>query len=141
MSGSGVEWIVEAYGCGAGALADVARLQRLFDAVIGELGLHAVDKPLWHKFPGPGGVTGLCLLAESHIACHTFPEYGSLCLNVFCCRLRPEWDFAAYLRREFAAERVSVRCVMRPYRDESSAHHTTNGELSELRRGDPFPVV
>lgn len=141
MSGSGVEWIVEAYGCAADALADVARLQRLFDAVIGELDLQAVGQPLWHKFPGPGGVTGLCLLAESHIACHTFPEYGSLCLNVFCCRLRPEWDFAACLRREFAASRVSVRRVMRHYRDDSTAHHTANGELSELRRGDPFPVV
>ena len=54
-------------------------------------------------------------LAESHLACHTFPEYGSLCLNVFCCRPRPDWDFEGYLKNEFAAASVCVRRIERPY--------------------------
>ncbi|MDX2149399.1 MAG: S-adenosylmethionine decarboxylase [Bryobacteraceae bacterium] len=112
---SGCEWIVEAHGCMTAALADLAKLEGLFARVIEEMQLRPVAAPQWHQFPVTGGVTGLALLAESHLACHTFPEYGSLCLNLFCCRPRPDWDFEGALRREFGAERVSVRMVERPY--------------------------
>jgi S-adenosylmethionine decarboxylase len=112
---SGCEWIVEAHGCDAAALSDLDRLKRFFERLIGGMQLHPVGDAQWHQFPQTGGVTGLSLLKESHIACHTFPEFGSLCLNVFCCRPRPEWDFEPELAREFGADAVCVRRVERPY--------------------------
>ena len=115
---SGQEWIVEAYGCDEAALADLVKLRRLFDDVVRALALRPVGEAVWHQFPHTGGVTGLCLLAESHLACHTFPEYRSICLNVFCCQPRPEWDFSGYLQREMGAARVNVRRMERPYADE-----------------------
>jgi S-adenosylmethionine decarboxylase len=134
---SGCEWVVDAYGCQAAALADLPRLQALFARIIQELSLHPVGETNWRQFPDTGGITGLCLLAESHLACHTFPEYGLLCLNLFCCRLRPEWDFAGNLEREFAARTVRVRRLERHYRD----HEPESRELSELRRADPVSLV
>lgn len=112
---SGCEWVVEAYGCPAVSLTDLSRLRRLFEAIVCDLKLRTVGDAVWHQFPGAGGVTGLLLLAESHLACHSFPEYGSLCLNLFCCVPRAEWEFAAYLKREFGAESVRVRRIDRPY--------------------------
>jgi S-adenosylmethionine decarboxylase len=112
---SGLEWIVEAHGCNPTSLTDLHRLQDLLRALVGELNLHPLGKTNWHQFPHTGGITGVTLLSESHIACHTFPEYGSLCLNIFCCRPREGADFEALLKREFAAERVCVRKVDRPY--------------------------
>jgi S-adenosylmethionine decarboxylase len=112
---TGREWLVEAHGCRPGALADVDALRALFARMVADLGLHPVGDALWHRFPGPGGVTGLCMLAESHLTVHTFPEHGSLCLNLFCCRPRPEWNFEAQLRDRFGAEAVSVRALERPY--------------------------
>jgi S-adenosylmethionine decarboxylase len=111
----GREWLVEAHGCDPAALADVDTLRRLFDRVVRELALHPVAPAQWHRFPGPGGVTGLCMLAESHLACHTFPEHGSICLNLFCCRPRPEWDWEGELRALLGAAEVTVRAVERPY--------------------------
>jgi S-adenosylmethionine decarboxylase len=112
---AGVEWIVEAHGCPPDCLRDVARLRMLFQALIGDLGLHTVGEILWHQFPITGGITGLALLSESHLACHTFPEHGSICLNLFSCRVRPRWDFEEGLRVYLGAEDVSVRNIAREY--------------------------
>lgn len=111
----GIEWLVDARGCDPARLADRDALAALFDRIVHDLALRVVGAPLWHVFPGAGGVTGLCLLAESHLAVHTFPEHGSLCLNLFCCRPRPEWDFAAGLRDHLGAAEVSVRQVERSH--------------------------
>jgi S-adenosylmethionine decarboxylase len=112
---SGCEWIIEAHGCQPASLGDLSRLQTLFQRVIDGLGLHPLSDSAWHKFAGGGGITGICMLSESHIACHTFPEFGALCLNVFCCRPRPEWDFQSCLRETFGASAIHVRRLERPY--------------------------
>jgi S-adenosylmethionine decarboxylase len=112
---AGVEWVVEAYGCAPGALRDLGRIQALFECLQRDLSLRPAAAPAVHRFPDPGGVTILVLLQESHLAVHTFPEHGTLCLNLFCCRPRPDWDFSAYLEAEFGARSVSVRRIERPY--------------------------
>ena len=111
---SGGEWIVEAHGCDPASLSDSDTLRALFTRIVQGMGLHPVGEARWHQFPG-GGLTGLELLEESHLACHTFPEYGSMCLNVFCCRPRPDWDFEGQLRKELGAASVEVRRLERPY--------------------------
>ena len=117
MSGveCGVEWIVEAHGCSPGRLRSVEVLRGLFLAIIRDLDLHVVGEMMWHQFPDTGGITGLALLSESHLACHTFPEHGSLCVNLFSCRPRPRWDFEERLREHLSAEDVVVRRLDRDY--------------------------
>src|SRR5574341_159554 len=124
---NGCEWIVEAHGCDPEALSDPGKLGKLFATMIEDLRLRPVGDAVWHRFPSPGGITGLLLLAESHLACHTFPEFGSLCLSLFCCRARPAWDFGGYLSREFGAEEVRVRALERPF---STAETQRSQEIS-----------
>jgi S-adenosylmethionine decarboxylase len=112
---NGLEWIVEAHGCNAAALMSQDRLEELFRLIVAAMDLHPLGKTSWHQFPNTGGITGVSLLTESHLACHTFPEYQSLCLNVFCCRPRAAADFEALLKIGFAPAQVSVRQVERPY--------------------------
>lgn len=112
---NGIEWIVEAHGCAPELLRDLATLRRLFQQIIEDLDLRPVGEIQWHQFPQTGGITGLCLLAESHLTVHTFPEFQSLCLNLFCCVPRREWDFPGQLARIVHATSTTVRTISRPY--------------------------
>jgi S-adenosylmethionine decarboxylase len=131
---NGIEWIVEAHGCSAASLADLSFLRGLFERIIADLDLRPVGETQWHQFPQTGGITGLCLLAESHLTCHTFPEFGSLCLNLFCCVPRAEWDFSTHLREIFSAESVTIRTVVRPY---SEAINQVDSRLPVLTTQPP----
>jgi len=112
---NGIEWMVEAHGCAPESLRDLNTLRRLFNEITEDLKLRRVGETQWHQFPQTGGITGLCLLAESHLAVHTFPEFQSLCLNLFCCVRRREWDFALHLANLVGASSTTVRSVARPY--------------------------
>ena len=63
-------------------------IAQLCRAEVDKAGLSCMaDK--WVTFPGcegrPGGVTGTVLLAESHLAIHTWPESGSVTVDVYVC--------------------------------------------------------
>jgi S-adenosylmethionine decarboxylase len=110
---TGTEWLVDASGCRPDALRSVPVFDALFARIVADLGLRPLQPALWHQFPGAGGLTGLLLLSESHLACHTFPERGFAAINLYCCRERPEWAWARELGDAVGATHVSVRRVPR----------------------------
>ena len=109
----GTEWLIEAFDCDARKLREVSILQSVFASLIDDLSLKTLGRPLWHKFGGEGGVTGLLMLTESHLACHTYPEYRTATFNLYCCRIRPEWDWAANLKMMLAAGEVKITRIAR----------------------------
>ena len=109
----GTEWLVDANGCDPEALRSLELLQTVFQRAISELNLQVVGEIVWHRFPSPGGVTGMALLSESHLACHTYPEHGLATINLYCCRARPEWPWAAQLHELLGAREVNVRAINR----------------------------
>jgi S-adenosylmethionine decarboxylase len=116
---AGTEWLVDAAGCEPRQLSDLRHLQNLCAELVDTLRLRVIGTPLWHQFPSlgadgqPGGVTGLYLLAESHLTCHTFPEHGRAAFNLYCCRQRPAWDWEDFLGRWLGALHVAARSVPR----------------------------
>ena len=109
----GVEWVVEAFGCDPDTLRDLRSLQHLCDGLLQELDLRAIGAGHWHRFPPPGGVTGLYLLTESHLACHTYPEHALAPFSLYCCRPRRRWDWESRLGEALGADRVLVRSLDR----------------------------
>jgi S-adenosylmethionine decarboxylase len=122
----GTEWLIEASGCDASALRDSGRLREVFARAVSELDLRVVGEAQWHTFPGEGGVTGLVMLTESHLACHTYPEFGVATFNLYCCRERPAWAWGPRLREMIGARDVRVRSVGR-HAEEVQAHTQASG--------------
>src|SRR6266851_8099510 len=109
----GTEWLVDAEGCSADLLRDIDTVRRVCEEVIDGLGLRVAGEPMLHQFPLPGGVTGLYLLTESHLACHTFPETRIATFNLYCCRPRPAFEWEERLQVLLCASRVTVRMAAR----------------------------
>ena len=109
----GLEWVVDAGGCDPALLRNRAAVERVMERIIADLSLAVVGEPHWREFPGEAGVTGLYLLTESHLSVHTFPEHSIATFNLYCCRERPEWQWAERLAEMLGARRVEVRTLDR----------------------------
>jgi S-adenosylmethionine decarboxylase len=106
---AGAHLIVDLHG--AKRLDDIdhieATLRRCVDAAKATL-LHIH----LHHFQ-PSGVSGVAVLAESHISIHTWPEVGYAALDVFMCGSANPDACIPVLREAFAAKRVGVNELLR----------------------------
>lgn len=86
----GLHLTADLYQCRGEArhMLDAQAIAALCRAQTAAAGLCAVGE-CWAKFPDhqgqPGGVTGTVLLAESHLAIHTWPETGCVTIDVYVC--------------------------------------------------------
>lgn len=111
--GTGTEWVVDASGCCADSLQDIALIRCICDQVVADIGVTVLGQPQFHRFGGPAGVTALYMLSESHLACHTYPEYGFATFNLYCCRERAAWNWQGVLSEKLDAKIVHVRHLAR----------------------------
>ena len=66
-----------------------------------------------HHFEPNGGVSGVAVLAESHISIHTWPEAGYAALDVFMCGDANPDACVPVLREAFKPRRVAVSELLR----------------------------
>jgi S-adenosylmethionine decarboxylase len=110
---AGVEWLVDAFGCRPAALRSREALETVFCRVTRDLTLHHAAPAVWDTFEGEAGITGLLLLTESHLTCHSFPELGFAAFNLYSCAERPGWAWEPHLVEVLGAQRVVVRELAR----------------------------
>ena len=113
----GTEWLIDASGCDQTALADLDRLRGIFERVVADLGLNVLGEIAWHQFDQPNGISGLALLSESHLTCHTYPEFRAATFNLYCCRNRASWPWETRLKEMLGATDVKVRVFERLIHD------------------------
>ena len=113
----GTEWLIDASGCDQAALADLDCLREIFERVVADLGLNVLGEIAWHQFDQPNGISGLALLSESHLTCHTYPEFRAATFNLYCCRNRASWPWETTLKEMLGATDVKVRVFERLIHD------------------------
>ena len=79
----GKHFLLNLYGCSLVLLNDEQFLIDLLENAAIASGA-SVLKTVSHKFD-PQGITAICLLSESHISIHTWPEEGKAALDVYTC--------------------------------------------------------
>ena len=108
MEPFGTHCIVEMYDCPPGLLDDQTFVTESVRGAVNQ-GMATLLGEVSHHFH-PQGVTALALIAESHVAIHTWPECGYAAVDVFTCGDRASAERACqYLIKVFEAGRHNLR--------------------------------
>lgn len=121
----GLHLTADLYGCNCAAalLEDAEALATCCRQFTREAGLTLVGEK-FHSFPPhnqrPGGVTGMLLLAESHLAVHTWPDRGGVTLDVFVCNFTADNShkaehllqqlLSAFAPQRYVSQRIDRGC-------------------------------
>jgi len=115
---AGTHLIVDLFG--ARRLDDLQHIKRTLERCVNVAGATLLHIHLHHFTPN-GGVSGVAVLAESHISIHSWPEANYAALDVFMCGDAKPQNCIEVLREAFEAEDVVV-----------TTHHR-GSELGDLR--------
>lgn len=112
MNTLGEHMLIEYYGCDAAKLAHSDSVKQIMvEAVRAAQGTVVTD--IFHNF-SPYGVSGVVVIAESHVTIHTWPEHGCAAVDIFSCNERlDKLMIRDALKSQFEAKRVSTRSFRR----------------------------
>jgi len=106
MQALGRQILVEYYDCNPELLKDESYIEEAMVQACIE-GKATVVTHTFHSF-SPCGVSGVVVIAESHVAIHTWPEYGYAAVDIFTCGETIEpWILYNYLKASFESKQTS----------------------------------
>lgn len=121
MSVLGRHVLAEFYGCLPEILSDLEQIKQQMVAAALEAGAE-VRETVFHQF-APQGVSGVVVISESHLAIHTWPEFGYAAVDVFTCGQAVDpWVSCNYLKQAFSAQNMSAREIKRGIFDVEVEH-------------------
>jgi S-adenosylmethionine decarboxylase len=83
LNALGKHLMLELKDCDRETLNDLGFLQRVLPQAASEAGATVVGNS-FHQFE-PQGVSGVVIIAESHLFIHTWPECGYAAIDIFTC--------------------------------------------------------
>ncbi len=117
MNALGRQILVEYYHCNPGVLNDREAIATAMDEAARLSGATVVEV-VFHLF-NPHGISGVVVIAESHLSIHTWPEYGYAAVDLFTCGDEIESEKAFdHLKKILQAKTVSVMELKRGILDD-----------------------
>jgi S-adenosylmethionine decarboxylase len=124
IGGGGHDYFIERNGlryAGSHLIIDLWDAEHLDDIGVIEVALRRAVKAAGatllhlhlHEFSPNGGVSGVAVLAESHISIHTWPERGYAALDVFMCGSTEPHKVVPILKHAFGPKRLAISEQMR----------------------------
>lgn len=101
---------------GASHLNDMATIERALRAAVDVCGATLLHIHL-HEFSPNGGISGVAVLAESHISVHTWPEHDFAAFDIFMCGTCDPHLAVPVLEQFMSPERVELTEQMRGRQD------------------------
>jgi S-adenosylmethionine decarboxylase len=109
---SGLHILADLWGVQAALLCDGSRIQAILIEAARAAKATVLQKHL-HSFGEQQGVTGVLMLAESHISIHTWPESNMAAIDIFVCGSGQAEAALLVIQREFQATRQNVHRIAR----------------------------
>ncbi len=109
---------IDAYGCNEKVLNDLEANFRVLHELPKIIAMRAITTPHVVKV-GPnnkkdcGGISGFVMIAESHIALHTFPAKQYLTMDVYSCTMFNENTVIKYLKQFYGFKRLEKHIIKR----------------------------
>ncbi|MDK2854135.1 MAG: S-adenosylmethionine decarboxylase [Thermococcaceae archaeon] len=117
MDTIGYHYVVEASGCDPEVLKYPNKIREIF-LEAAKVGNMEVKASYFFRF-SPTGVSGVVIVAESHISVHTWPEEGYAALDVYTCGEKADPEKAVdYILEKFGAQYAHVSEVKRGIKEE-----------------------
>ncbi|MBM82534.1 MAG: adenosylmethionine decarboxylase [Planctomycetaceae bacterium] len=135
MQALGRHLLLELWGCNPN-INDPEAVRRALIESVEAVGAKLINVNV-HAF-SPYGVTGLALLAESHMSLHSWPEHGYLAADLFTCgtSARPR-EAVSVLQGIFEPERIEVQEIRRGVRPMFSQPINSEAPLASEARVGP----
>lgn len=112
MKALGIHLLIELWSCNRQKIDNLDYLEKIM-AQAAEVAGATVLKTAFQDF-NPQGVSGVVVIAESHLTIHTWPEYGYCAVDIFTCGSKVDpWKAAGFLKQELEAEETQVRDFQR----------------------------
>ena len=119
METIGFHYVVEAAGCDEKILQDADRIRQIF-LEAAKAGSMEVKASYFFKF-SPTGVSGMIIVAESHISIHTWPEKRYAAIDVYTCGETADPETAVdYILDAIKAEYAHVSEIKRGIEEEDN---------------------
>jgi S-adenosylmethionine decarboxylase len=97
---------------GLEVLGDLDKIQEKFIAAAEYAGATVLNHQ-WHHFGLGNGITGVVMLAESHMSIHTWPEHGFAAIDVFMCGDCDPKKTLKFMRELFQPRSYSINEITR----------------------------
>jgi spermidine synthase len=98
--------LVEFMNCDPHIMNDVAGIERDMVAAAEKANATVINST-FHHF-SPWGVSGVVVIQESHLAIHTWPEYGYAAVDLFTCGDMDAWISFDFLKEAFKSQSYSA---------------------------------
>jgi S-adenosylmethionine decarboxylase len=131
----GPHLIIDGSRCNTRNLADRILVEQVLNDYPAAIGMTKIGGPYMFEYQAPdpaySGVSGLVVIAESHIAIHTFPELDYFTMDIFSCKNFDHEKAIEYIRTAFDVQEMDRMLVQRGL-SFKGPHHGTNGATDEL---------
>jgi len=110
--------MLDLYGCNGNKARDLNQIFNFLDELPAKIGMTKITKPyvFFHK-DKPGeepGITGMVIIAESHISIHTFPARENyVTMDVYSCKLFDKEKVTRMIADELKPQKIDAQFVLR----------------------------
>ena len=131
----GPHLIIDGSRCDTRKLADRNLVEQVLNDYPTAIGMTKIGGPYMFEYQAPdpaySGVSGLVVIAESHIAIHTFPELDYFTMDIFSCKNFDHELAIDYIKKAFDVQEMDRMLVQRGL-SFKGPHHGRNGATDEL---------